>query len=167
MIPHSIVEKTGKGMVQDIQISLTQWLSCLRSLFHQLSLPFTDMCGRNCIYRLLSEVRENMHLYTVFFSVDGRRFHTFPGVFHVNFHQRFHGHVRLALLPFKKRAFPLLCISLELEATFLFLAACSGVVLVIEFAEPCFCCFIIICWHNSSSFHSGRGRHRNEGKISQ
>ena len=47
-------------------------------------------------------------------------------------------HIGSALQAFKKCGFPLLCFSLELEATLLFLVLCPCVVGVVEFAEPCF-----------------------------
>ncbi len=47
-------------------------------------------------------------------------------------------HGQSGLLCFQKVPFPFLGFSLELESTLLFLLLCTGVIGVVEFAEPCF-----------------------------
>ena len=58
-------------------------------------------------------------------------------------------------------AFPLLGLALQLETPFELLLLLAVPVSIVEFAIPCSCIFIFVCWHNYLPFLPYAGQRAN------
>jgi hypothetical protein len=114
-------------------------------------LPFADAGGGDLRHGQVSEKREELFVYDILLLDEGVLPEPVAHILIVNPHKVPEAHGQVGLLRLQEVPLPLPGLALQLEAAFLFLLFCPGVVRVIEFAEPGFRLFIVISGHKKIS----------------
>lgn len=150
VIPHGIIHDGGKLVVDGAQVGGRIGIAVLVPVVHQFILPFADAGGGDLRHGEVSEKRKQLFVYDILFLDEGVLPEPVAHVLIVNFHKVPETHGQVGLLRLKEIPLPFPGLALQLEAAFLFLLLCPGVIRVIEFAVPGFCLFVVISGHKKS-----------------